>query len=537
MHCLNGLGIFSLWRIGLKRFALYPFLFLLYVILIPLDRNMGQLDPSQALRPLLVLEISTAGLVFLLYLLVREWQYASYLVFMGFFYYFNFSSITRSIQDLLSIFLWTMDEKIFLAVYTGLFGILLFKKVWARLGGRGNMVLFLNILVVLWLLKPVSGFLLGFLRETNQIELTPEILFSAPTQTQLDCSETPDIYYIILDGYGRADMLKDLYGFDNQPFLKFLQDKGFYIADESFTNYIQTIYSIPAGLNFNYIETPAAGLSGQVYFSNLVRNNTIMGLLGECGYKTIAVESGFFFSDHPKVDIYLEESIGTTEFEDLLLAGSPLDVMADELKLEPPEYSYEGHRQRILFSFEQLETLYQLDEPKFVFTHIVSPHPPFVFDKSGKPIDPKHAYYIGDGDDFQGTFDDYLSGYREQVLFVNQRMEQVIESILENSSSAPIIIIQGDHGPGSRLVWDSPDQTCLWERTPIFNAYYLGGREKDSLYASISPVNSFRVILNTLFGANLPLLPDDTYFTSHQLDRQAIDITAKRSSRANCSTP
>jgi hypothetical protein len=80
-------------------------------------------------------------------------------------------------------------------------------------------------------------------------------------------------------------------------------------------------------------------------------------------------------------------------------------------------------------------------------------------------------------------------------------------------------------------------ETCLWERTPILNAYYLPGGEDRWLYPSISPVNSFRVVLNAYFGADLPFLPDATYFTSHDLERQAIDITAERSSRANCNLP
>jgi hypothetical protein len=57
------------------------------------------------------------------------------------------------------------------------------------------------------------------------------------------------------------------------------------------------------------------------------------------------------------------------------------------------------------------------------------------------------------------------------------------------------------------------------------------------LYPSISPLNSFRVVLNAYFGADLPLLTDATYFTSHRLEDQVIDITAERSSRANCNPP
>ena len=46
-------------------------------------------------------------------------------------------------------------------------------------------------------------------------------------------STRPDIYYIILDAYGRADVLKDLYNYDNSQFVDWLNQKGFYVARES----------------------------------------------------------------------------------------------------------------------------------------------------------------------------------------------------------------------------------------------------------------------------------------------------------------
>jgi hypothetical protein len=43
--------------------------------------------------------------------------------------------------------------------------------------------------------------------------------------------------------------------------------------------------------------------------------------------------------------------------------------------------------------------------------------------------------------------------------------------------------------------------------------------------------------LNAYFGTKLPLLPDRTFFTSHRLDRQVIDVTELRASRQNCAWP
>jgi hypothetical protein len=169
-----------------------------------------------------------------------------------------------------------------------------------------------------------------------------------------------------------------------------------------------------------------------------------------------------------------------------------------------------------------------------VFAHIVSPHPPFVFDAQENPIQPSRSYSMNDGDDYAGTWEEYQQGYAGQVQFVNRMLEKTIDAILAKSSRSPVIIVQGDHGPGGFLNWSSPEKTCLWERTSIFNAYYLPGVDTNVLTLNISPVNSFRVVLNAYFKANLELLPDYSYFTSHRLTRQIIDITDQSASIRNC---
>jgi hypothetical protein len=63
-----------------------------------------------------------------------------------------------------------------------------------------------------------------------------------------------------------------------------------------------------------------------------------------------------------------------------------------------------------------------------------------------------------------------------------------------------VIIIQGDHALAGAK-----------DRFGILNAYYLPGINKDILYPTISPVNSFRIVFNQYFGAKLPLLPDRSY--------------------------
>jgi hypothetical protein len=521
----------------LKRLPIYPFLFVLEIILIPLSNNLEQLDPSQALRPLGLLLLAAAGGLLLFYRIFKDWHYASYLVFLIGLDLLAFGYLNRAVNDQLARYWKMIDERVFWLVFTLILGILAAKKVWVRLGGRTWLTSYLNLVFALGLLVPAFRLVPALFQADAQARAASQNALIKECPLAVDPAEAPDIYYIVMDAYGRADMLEDLYGLDNQPFLDYLKGKGFYVASESYANYIQTIYSIPSGLNFDYMKAPAEGVNPQAYFSEAMRHSQVMTLLKQCGYHTVAIESGYFFTQHPDVDVYLEHGIGTTELESLLLADSPFDILSKELNLAPSDFSYEAHRQRVLDSFEKLGRLPQMAGPKIVFAHIISPHPPFVFDRSGQPVQPQYSYSLGDGDDYRGSLEEYRSRYPEQVQFANRQLEQVIDSILANSTIPPVIILQGDHGPGSRLSWDAPGQTCLWERTPILNAYYLPGEGQHLLYPSISPVNSFRVVLNAYFGADLPLLPDLTYFSSHRLEREVIDITGKRTSKANCSVP
>jgi hypothetical protein len=57
------------------------------------------------------------------------------------------------------------------------------------------------------------------------------------------------------------------------------------------------------------------------------------------------------------------------------------------------------------------------------------------------------------------------------------------------------------------------------------SAYYFPGKKYNGLHDGISPVNSFRVVLNSFFGANLPLLPDRSFYSTWSEPYRFIDVT------------
>ena len=158
------------------------------------------------------------------------------------------------------------------------------------------------------------------------------------------------------------------------------------------------------------------------------------------------------------------------------------------------------------------------------------PHPPFLFNKNGKV-----ATRVEDTIDFHGLHysktpervEQYRQDYLGQLEYANKKILRSIDQILANSETPPVIILQSDHGPGSTLDWENPEKTNMHERMPILNAYYLPDKGKKMLYESITPVNSFRVVFNALFDADLELLEDRNYFARWSRPYDFIDVTER----------
>jgi hypothetical protein len=159
---------------------------------------------------------------------------------------------------------------------------------------------------------------------------------------------------------------------------------------------------------------------------------------------------------------------------------------------------------------------------------MVIPHVPFVFDADGNPVQPMGS---ADGYAYTGGLEHYLQGYRGQAQYASKLAEEAIDDILRNSPTPPVIILQGDHGPGAYLDAGSADNTCLRERFGILNALYLPGQDAGRLAQSVpqdlTPVNTFRVVFNLYFGADLPMLPNHQYVAARQYVYDTIDVTGR----------
>ncbi|HEY9078355.1 MAG TPA: hypothetical protein VIO61_17600 [Anaerolineaceae bacterium] len=343
-----------------------------------------------------------------------------------------------------------------------------------------------------------------------------------------DHAGLPDIYYFILDTYTRQDILAGEFGFDNSPFLDQLRKMGFYVAECSRANYASTELSLATSLNYNYLDRLDRIFRRPGVLPNdthtplpeLVRQSRVRSELAKLGYKTVAFETGYAWTSIQDADYYFtpENQDNTfrslNSFEVLFLETTILKPVLSlnifptpGLEEETSPY-YQDHVERQRFILNKIQSVPQIAGPKFVFVHVLIPHYPFIFKPDGSLLT-DIRYYQNSGQAVNEEF--FVKGYVSQVQYINNRLLPILHTILAESSPAPIIIIQGDHGPKGHT------------NLPVLNAYYLPDEGSKQLYPSISPVNSFRVIFNTYFGTNLSLLPDVSRFST-DLDRYRFTI-------------
>lgn len=340
----------------------------------------------------------------------------------------------------------------------------------------------------------------------------------------------PNIYYIILDGYAGADILQEIYQYDNSELLDYLTNQGFYVATDSRSNYVQTALSLASSLNLMYLDALADRIGAEypdrVPAFNMIRSNRVFRFLKHYGYGVVAFSSGWSATETRNADIYMAARWYPDEFQSALMNMTPIPLVARALGVDD---QYALHRERILYTFDHLSDLSELEGPIFVFAHIIAPHPPFVFGPQGQEIEPEYGFSLWDGNRVirkqKLTRDEYVQGYREQLIFVNSRIKAAIDGILSSSNSPPIIILQADHGPGCMLDWEDPGNTYFKERLSILNAYYLPGDADTRPYPEITPVNTFRVIFNHYFGTDYEFLADKSYYSTWSRPYAFIDVT------------
>ncbi len=397
----------------------------------------------------------------------------------------GYLSFLRSIQ--------IFNQSIGRYLYTLSFWIILFMIiVWAFHKSKRNFrqlekIVKLNVFILV--LFPISSLIM--IQTKFFFNYTPSFY----KVKRVNLKHKPNIYYIIFDAYARADVLKNIYNYNNENFIKALKKRGFFIADQSCSNYTMTHLSIPSSMNMEYLN------SEQDWFSpfKMMKESKVLAFIKQQGYKTINIASGWGFTDRNYiVDLEVFRLFSCNFIYEFLHTTLLAPIHNYGIKLLQERRLRIG----ILDAFESLSKKWDL-EPFFLFCHMVTPHEPHLFEKDSSPLisaKPTKATYL------------------KQISFLNNKIIKVVDDILEHFNGNVIIIIQSDHGPNYN------DSLCLAgkkkvsmqaikERLSNLSLFYLPEGGSSILYPTITPVNIFRLIFNYYFGANFEKLEDISYWS------------------------
>ena len=500
---------------------IHPFAFAVFPVLNLLAHNIAEVNLLVAVRPLLFALLGAVMLLGFARLLLRDWRGAGLVTSFAIFIFISYGHVYTALARV-SLGGIIIGRHRYLI---GIYALILVAGLWWIVRNTQRLLPYNNLLNIVGLVLVV----LPLLQIAGHFAKDALFTFEARQQSRdgenalgLVPPETlPDIYYIILDSHTRSDALQDDFGHDNTPSLDMLSDAGFYVAGCSRSNYSYTLGSLTSALNMDYlpnlrISTPyASDAGGNIWV--LLKHSRVRQWLEEMGYKTVAFDTTYDWSRLADADIYLrlgsEAQVlqGVTPFEAMLIKSTGGLILTDSqsrllrARFEQVNFPYSYYMSSQRFILEQLPTIPSYPGPKFIFAHILLPHPPFIFAPDGSLIDDPRYY---DGENALPKDDSYINpGYISQVQFIDQTIVAIVQAIIANSPVPPVIIIQGDHG------WSGDN------RLEILNAYYLPGisSEEMRLYETITPVNSFRVIFNAYFAADLPLLEDASFDSDNQL--------------------
>ncbi|MCC6298875.1 MAG: hypothetical protein IT314_06230 [Anaerolineales bacterium] len=508
-----------------------PFLFAVQPILQLYLLNLDELDFADTVRAALV-SLAFASLVFGgLYIFLRDALKSALIAAPFVFFFFLFGDLTDWVSETFSLGPARSDFAVFLVL-----AVVMSVWVWLLQRRVKNLVtfnLYFNLLGIL--LFANTGVQVARHLQENEISFNPSERVVTVTEVA-SAAPRPDIYYIVLDGYGRQDVLQKFYDFDNSSFIDGLRARGFYVADQASSNYIQTMLSLSSSFNMDYLQdlsingkTP----DNRADLIELLNYSELRKTLAQNGYKTVSFENEYK-ATLPTADIYYSDDASrltqpVSAFESIVIDHSFARTLnyIPTLRRALTEMPYETHRQYILSAFSELKEIPSLDGDYFVYAHIIAPHPPFVFDKDGAVITHDEPFTLFDANYYisEHSRGGYIAGYRKQIQYINALALETIDAILSESETPPIIILQGDHGPGAYLHWGSLEATVPSERFGILNAYYFPDENYEALYPSISPVNSFRVVSNRYFGTEYALLPDLHYYSRWNVPFDFIEVT------------
>ncbi len=306
----------------------------------------------------------------------------------------------------------------------------------------------------------------------------------------------PDIYFLLFDAYTGSLSLRERYRYDNEGLDSFFVQRGFSLQHASRGNYYFTAFSMASMLNMSYLlnitDKNAVTTDDYNRSVNLIKNNQVAACLAQQGYQVINY-SVFDLAGSPAP---VNESYLPVKTK-LITAATLLPRLQKDLGWQwagNTLYKTRNNNEQLMESVKK-ESLRSVSAPRFIYAHIYLPHAPFYYDEQQQPK--KEPDIARESAAFS------LPAYLAYLPYTNRKIKELVTTILQNTGGKAVIVFMSDHGFNNETI--PVDSFYTFQNQ---NAVYFPGKDYHLLYDSITGVNQFRVLFNTLFKQQYPLLKD-----------------------------
>jgi Sulfatase len=319
----------------------------------------------------------------------------------------------------------------------------------------------------------------------------------------------PDVWFFLLDGYARSDVLEATTGYDNSGFLRALGRRGFEVHDDATAAYPETFLAMSSILEMDF-PAPAGELGDHTpYYEAIEGDNETVRAFGELGYEYAFGSDYSSFDCNDNVDLcVLPEADGIDvlvgERERAILTATPLIEVLPALGIHPT--TLRGY----LTPEEMFEDTQagRSGDPLFAYAHILTPHPPYRYLEGCELKTDLRDPSLIDWGESEGSGGEE---YARAAECVSRSMLAAVDAILARDRNA-IIVIQGDHGPKFDEMnfhrplseWSAAE---LRERYPLLNAQRLPPGCRPSGPRAGFATNTFRYVLACITGRPADPLP------------------------------
>jgi len=328
----------------------------------------------------------------------------------------------------------------------------------------------------------------------------------------------PNVYYIILDAYGREDQLRKQFGFDNSPMTTSLKKNGFKVLSNSYTAFPVTEYSVSSTL----LMKPVLSASKKPYLDRFI--SPVFNRFRNAGYQ-IAVLDGRSCA-HGAICL-TNDGQGVGTFGNLVQNLLRLTVLYEViLKFAP--YLY-GDLRATVYDLQVILNEITFEQPTFIYAHIMFPHPPYTRTAN---CNVQITDNLIDVEDFLFKSRDM---YIDQLKCVNRQVINFLPDLLKRDPEA-IIVLQSDHGPGFVYRENSQDtdfnfpdskpwsQDALEERYAILNAWYFPAKCQRLLSDTMPTIDTFLVIFSCLQGTSFSPNKNESFWVDRTREMRVYKI-------------